>query len=155
MKLNMFAMATNSRYQLDESKNNLDDFFKNLYTIENANANMTILRDNFEKSMTFDEYVKNMSESFTVSPAYYIISGVKKNEGVVIQKDAGDKVSVYTWLNESPNNSLLMPKNKDNTYFIVQTNFDRDTKDLEHNDERRYLAEKIINGFHRNLTLKG
>jgi len=99
-------MATNSRYQLDKSKNNLNAFFKNLYTIKDANANMTILRDNFEKSMNYHEYVIRMSESFTVSPAYYIISGVNKNEGVVIQKDAGNRVSAYTWLNEKQSKNL-------------------------------------------------
>lgn len=158
MKLNMFAMATNSRYEPDESKNDLNAFFKHLYSIKDANANMTVLRDNFEKSQSFAEYVVNMSESFTVSPAYYIISGINKNEGVVIEKNSGNDVREFTWLNESNKDSykklLMKPKVGNNTYFVVQTNMDRDTLDIEKVDPRRYLAQQKMLSLDRNTTLE-
>lgn len=136
MRLGQYSMATNSRQNSDLTLNNLDHFFERLYH-QKANANMTVLRDNFESAKNFRRYWKEMATSMTVSPAYYIIGGRKKNEGVVIEKNSGDIVREFTWLTEGPKNS--------GAWFIVQTNSDRDTTDLKNNDDRRYQGELKMN----------
>jgi hypothetical protein len=132
MRLGEYSMATNSRHGRDPTLNNLDLFFERLYH-QKANANMTVLRDNFESAQNFNSYWMEMASSMTVSPAYYIIGGINKNQGVVIEKNGGDTVREFTWLTEGPNSS--------GAWFVVQTNSDRDTPDLKHNDERRYQAQ--------------
>jgi hypothetical protein len=132
MRLGKYSMATNSRHGPDPTLYNLDLFFERLYN-QKANANMTVLRDNFESAKNFSSYWKKMASTMTVSPAYYIIGGKNKNQGVVIEKNGGDTVREFTWLTEGPK--------KSGAWFIVQTNADRDTTDLKKNDERRYQGE--------------
>jgi hypothetical protein len=132
MRLGEYSMATNSRHGRDPTLNNLDLFFERLYH-QKANANMTVLRDNFESAQNFNSYWMEMASSMTVSPAYYIIGGINKNQGVVIEKNGGDTVQEFTWLTEGLNSS--------GAWFIVQTNSDRDTPDLKKNDERRYQGQ--------------
>jgi hypothetical protein len=59
-------------------------------------------------------------------PVYFIVSGTKGNEGIVIERDT-DKVHASYELNET-------------NWFLVQTNYDRDQPDPAH-DQRRLPAE--------------
>jgi len=91
---------------------------------------MTVIRENFESSDNFKDYVKSMSESFTVSPAFYILGGIEKDEGVVIEKNAGNTVREFTRLD-----------NKKGDWFVVQTNSDRDSKVMNNSNERKLIGE--------------
>jgi len=62
-------------------------------------------------------------------PVYYVISGTKGNEGAVIERDSNGVHGFYT-LN-------------DKTWFLVQTNSDRDQPDPVH-DPRRIAVENRI-----------
>lgn len=60
---------------------------------------------------------------------YYIISGLKNNEGMVIERDT-NSVHAYYELSEA-------------NWFLLQTNYDRDQPDPMH-DPRRVPVEQRL-----------
>jgi len=66
------------------------------------------------------------------APIYYIISGVKANEGAVIERDPASVHGLYT-LNST-------------NWFLVQTNYDRSDPDPFH-DPRRVAVENRLRKY--------
>ena len=58
-----------------------------------------------------------------------MISGIKENEGIVIERDSGKVHAAYEL--------------SDSTWYLVQTNYDRDVPDPEE-DQRRLPAENRL-----------
>ena len=74
------------------------------------------------------------------SQVYYIISGIKENEGEIVARDYNKEVLVET-LNSSQ-------------WFTVQTNFDRDQEEPL-NDYRRIPAENKIKTVDKLINFQG
>jgi hypothetical protein len=72
---------------------------------------------------------KALCETTTNAPIYYILSGINPNEGTVIEKKIEGVHAVYD-LNET-------------TWFLVQTNYDRNSPDPEKDKRRTPVEEKI------------
>lgn len=72
--------------------------------------------------MTYENALQKLLTTRIAAPIYYVISGVKPNEGAVIERDPGSVHNYYT-LNET-------------TWFLVQTNYDRDQPDPFHDPRR-------------------
>lgn len=88
-----------------------------------------LIRDVMESADTYDQAVEMLSNTKTIDPIYFIVSGVGKNEGTVIEKDREIVHKQYS-LDED-------------TWFLVQTNYDREDEDPA-KDRRRYPAEEKI-----------
>jgi hypothetical protein len=55
---------------------------------QNDVAPLSVLtRELFEKAESYDEAVKILSTTRLIAPAYFIVGGIKPNEGVVITRD--------------------------------------------------------------------
>jgi len=71
------------------------------------------------------------------APVYYIISGVKPNEGAIIERDPNSVHGFYT-LNAT-------------NWFLIQTNYDRDEPDPFH-DPRRVGVENRLRKYGNRIT---
>lgn len=78
---------------------------------------------------TFDNAVRRLKATRIAGPVYYIVSGTKAYEGIVIERDV-DAVHASYELNAE-------------RWFLVQTNYDRDHPDPK-TDERRIPVEKKL-----------
>lgn len=86
-----------------------------------------LVRKIFIEEETYAAATKRLLETNISCPIYFIVSGLKDNEGMVIEKDT-DGVKAYYELDEVH-------------WFLVQTNSDRDVPDPIH-DPRRIPVEK-------------
>ena len=73
--------------------------------------------------------MSRLSNTGLASPVYFIVSGVKKNEGIVIEREP-----------ESVHASYRL---SDDNWFLVQTNYDRNVPDPVR-DQRRLPAENRL-----------
>lgn len=91
---------------------------------------------------SYDEALKKLSKTPTFSPVYYILTGRSFNgknedkEGVVIEKAATYVHATYALDWQNPDKIL-------DTWFLAQTNYDRDVPDPK-DDYRRVPLEKKI-----------
>jgi len=82
----------------------------------------------FEEAESYTEAIKMLSEIPLLSPVYYIVSGTKSNEGIIIEMDRDGPVGSIELNIET------------GRWFLVQTNYDRDVPDPL-TDDRRTAAE--------------
>ena len=87
------------------------------------------IRRVLETATDFQGAVKMLSSEEFAAPCYLTVSGVNKNEGVVITRD---RRGVY--------NISQIDVDSQDQWFLVQTNYDRDVPDSE-SDYRRVPAE--------------
>jgi len=85
-----------------------------------------------QEESTFEGAVKRLNETEVIAPAYYIVSGIKSNEGVVIERERRT-INAYYTLNET-------------NWYLVQTNYDRNVSDPK-SDYRRIPAEQKMNAM--------
>lgn len=97
-----------------------------------------IIRHVLENSKTYEEAVEFLKKEGLISPAYFIISGLGPEDGIVITRNRN---SVHDTISISD-----VKKNGKN--FIVQTNYDRDVPDPT-DDFRRIPAEKKMDVLNR------
>jgi len=82
-----------------------------------------------------------LKSGLLIAPCYYILSGVQSNEGVVLSRNRNGDQNIYP---------LDVPSGR---WFIVQTNYDRNTPDPV-NDTRRIPAEKRLESIGQgNITV--
>jgi hypothetical protein len=81
------------------------------------------------------ERLRNTEISCTI---YYIVSGVKGNEGMVIERDT-NQTHAYYELN-------------DYMWFLIQTNYDRDQPDPIHDPRRIPTEHKLADRGNHNFT---
>ena len=97
------------------------------------------IRKVLENAENFTSAVEMFSNEEFAAPCYLIVSGVGKNEGVVITRDRDGVANVTQIDVDQPDQ-----------WFFVQTNYDRDLPDPA-SDYRRVPAEIRM----RNITRKG
>lgn len=137
IKSNKYAMTLNQRAT---GIYNLIFHYKQLLMIGLLPVIYNI-RLSLENSTNFYKVVKFLSEVQLASPCYFTVSGVKHNEGIIITRNA-NSVANLTWLNSN------IDKNE---WFLVQTNSDRDMKDYEIIDIRRFVAENRMRRIGKKL----
>ena len=101
------------------------------------------IRRVLEKAENFTAAVQLLSSEEFAAPCYLTVSGVAKNEGVVITRD---RRGVY--------NVSQIDFDSQDQWFLVQTNYDRDVPDPS-SDYRRVPAEQRMRGIGRkNMSLE-
>ena len=88
-----------------------------------------LLRKVLEEEETYASALKRIKTERISGPIYYIISGVGPNEGAVIERETNGYHGFYEL--------------SDTTWFLVQTNYDRDQPDPVH-DPRRIPVENRL-----------
>ena len=122
-----------------------DHFYEDLISLMEDNAYPTVwlLRRTLEDQTTYSDAIKRLKAEKIGGPVYYVVSGVSGNEGGVIERDTEDVHAFYELTDE--------------TWFLVQTNYDRDQPDPLH-DPRRIPAEDRVKangpGFTEEALLK-
>lgn len=115
-----FAVSINARH----TKTFVTNIYELLFT--NNIPALYLVREFMETEDNFDDVVLKFKTTPTVDPVYYIVSGPGLYDGTVIEKDR-----------DFVKQSFILT---DETWFLVQTNYDRDIPDPKH-DERRTPAE--------------
>lgn len=90
-----------------------------------------------ETSESYSDAVLRFKTTPTVDPAYYIVSGPGLYDGTVIEKDRNNVKGSFILTDE--------------TWFLVQTNYDRDIEEPKH-DARRAPAEERMREYGNTLT---
>lgn len=110
---------------------NMYEIFENhrpgvLWTIRNALMN----------AESFNEAYEFFKSTQLVAPVYYILAGTQPGEGVVLTMNR-DNLYEESWLDA-----------ENGTWYLVQTNYDRDLPDPKH-DDRRTVAQDRLNAIGR------
>jgi hypothetical protein len=95
----------------------------------NAIPTCWLLRKVLEEESTYAGALKRLKGERIAAPVYYILAGVASNEGTVIERDTDGVHAAYE-LSEQ-------------TWFIVQTNYDRDRPEPIY-DQRRIPMENRV-----------
>jgi hypothetical protein len=95
----------------------------------NAIPALWLVRKVFLEETTYAAATERLRTTRISCSIYYIISGVKDNEGMVIERNT-DVANAYYELS-------------DERWFLIQTNYDRDQPDPLH-DPRRIPTEKKL-----------
>lgn len=108
--------------------------------VDDAVPDVWLLRKVLEQETNYHDALERLKTTRIGGPVYYVISGVKPNEGAVIERDSNGIHGFYSL--------------DDKTWFLVQTNYDRDQPDPFH-DPRRVPVENRIREFgQRNIDEK-
>ena len=92
-----------------------------------------------EDHNNFENVVSFLEETKLGTNCYFILSGTKKNEGIVITRGP-----------ESVDDATRIDTNKENDgWFLVQTNSDRNTSNYQTRDIRRFIAENRVRNIGR------
>lgn len=86
-----------------------------------------------ENADNFDEVVELMKTELLTAPTYFIISGIKENEGVIIARDRNGLLDVWKLNKDSKEDSVL-----------IGTNFDRWVEKPDHDNNRANYAKHYI-----------
>ena len=95
--------------------------------VDGAMPTCWLLRKTLEEETSYSNALQRLKSEKIGGPVYYVVSGVKDNEGCVIEREP-ESVHAFYELSET-------------NWFIIQTNYDRDYPDPLH-DPRRIPVEK-------------
>lgn len=118
-----FAVNVDTRY----SKQPLSELV-NVF-LDDAVPDVWLLRQVLVEESNYHDALKRLKETRIGAPVYFMISGTKDNEGCVIERDCNGVHAAYELSNA--------------TWFLVQTNYDRDQPDPWH-DPRRGAVENRL-----------
>lgn len=104
-----FAVNVDTRY----ATSNIAEVFNIL--VEDAMPDVWLLRRVLAEETNYADALQRLKTTRIGAPVYFMISGVKDNEGCVIERDCNSVHASYE-LNDA-------------TWFLVQTNYDRDVPD--------------------------
>lgn len=94
-----------------------------------------MMREVMENAETFDEAVKMLQKRHLIAGAYYIVGGVRPDQGVIITRN--QLRAVDTWrLNSSSTQA--------DKWYLFETNYDH-WKDVPIDDDRRTPGRKAMN----------
>jgi acid ceramidase/N-acylethanolamine-hydrolysing acid amidase len=116
-----FAINVDTR----KAKNFEDDLISVIKN--NAIPTCWLLRKVLEEEVDYAAASKRLKSERVSAPVYYIVSGIKPNEGMVIEREV-DSVHAFYELS-------------DKVWYLVQTNYDRDEPEPVY-DQRRHPFEK-------------
>ena len=97
--------------------------------IKNGIPTCWLLRKVVEEETTYAKTVQRLKATKIAGPVYFAISGIQGNEGIIIERDSDNIHAAYEL--------------SDSTWFLVQTNYDRDQPDPK-DDQRRISAENRL-----------
>lgn len=105
------------------------DFSRDLISVlvDNSMPTLWTLKKTLEEETTYEAATKRLRTVELGGPVYFIVSGVGKDEGMVIERDVNGTHAYYEL--------------SEDNWFLVQTNYDRDQPDPLH-DPRRIPVEK-------------
>lgn len=88
-------------------------FLQKLYVLISFNAWTagSIIRNVCERNLNYEDCVEFLSKTKTIGPCYFIVTGIKRNEGIIIEKGY---------------NHLKIHRIHENNRFLIQTNDDID-----------------------------
>ncbi len=138
LKKGSFAISLNQRKGEGDIRKSMEIILKN-----NIFPIPYFMRNVMEKAKDFESAVKMLSSQEFAAPAYVIVSGVNRNEGVVITRNRS-----------GVQNITQIKENNTNEWYLVQTNYDRDVPDPI-KDLRRLPAEERIREIGRNKMSMG
>lgn len=118
-----FAINVNTR----KAKHFYNDLISVL--VDDAIPTVWLLRKVLEEEQTYDAAVKRLKYERIGGPVYFTTSGVGPNEGCVIEREVNSVHGFYELTSDR--------------WFLVQTNYDRDQPDPEH-DPRRIPVENRL-----------
>ncbi|KAI0209794.1 N-acylethanolamine-hydrolyzing acid amidase [Lamellibrachia satsuma] len=127
-KPNSFTITTDARHKGE-------DFWKNaLVAILDRNASFLsfLIRQTLQESRSYTEAVIKLGYSITIAPAYYIVGGIHRGQGVVITKDR-----------LAPRDIWFLDSNQ-GRWYLVETNYDH-WEEPPTTDNRRIPAMKFMN----------
>lgn len=106
-------------------------FSEDLISVIKNNAIPTcwLLRKVLEEESTYEGALKRLKGERIAAPVYYIVAGVAPNEAAVIERETDGVHAIYEL--------------SDKTWFIVQTNYDRDQPEPIY-DTRRVPMENRV-----------
>lgn len=131
-----FALTINQRSK--RRIGSLQSYLKSLFTAGQLPIIYTI-RKAMEEYKDFENAVSYFSETKLGTNCYFILSGTKKNEGIVITRGP-----------ETVDDAARIDTNKENDgWFLVQTNSDRNTTNYQTRDIRRFIAENRVRNIGR------
>lgn len=111
-----FALNVDTR----KAKHFYDDLISIL--VDGGMPTCWLLRKTLEQETSYTAALNRIKTERIGGPVYYIISGVKPNEGCVVERET-DSVHAFYELSED-------------NWFIIQTNYDRDYPDPLHDPRR-------------------
>jgi acid ceramidase/N-acylethanolamine-hydrolysing acid amidase len=106
--------------------------------VDNAMPTCWLLRKVLEEETTYSSAVKRLKEVRIGGPVYYIVSGTGPYQGIVIEREVNSVHASYE-LN-------------DETWFLVQTNYDRDQPDPPDDLRRTPVEKKLRERGNANFT---
>ncbi len=118
-----FAISVNARHTSNYSETLISVLKKNSIPA------LWLVRKILLEETTYEAATTRLRNTPISCTIYYIVSGVEKNQGMVIERDA-DHTHAYYELSEE-------------RWFLVQTNYDRDQPDPVH-DPRRIPTERKL-----------
>ena len=131
-----FALTINQRSK--RRIGSLQSYLKSLFTANILPIIYTI-RQGMEDHDDFENVVSFLSETKLGTNCYFILSGTKNNEGIVITRGP-----------ETVDDATRIDANKENDgWFLVQTNSDRNTTNYQTRDIRRFIAENRVRNIGR------
>lgn len=109
MKPGAFAININERNTNIEAP-----FLTSLYAYFSAQAPPShLMRRVCENAENFEEALESLKSELLTAPTYFILSGVKENEGAVIARDRNGLADVWRLNKDSENDSILIATNYD------------------------------------------
>jgi acid ceramidase/N-acylethanolamine-hydrolysing acid amidase len=118
-------------FSLNVDTRKAKDFSQDLISVlaKQAYPTVWLVRRVLEDQTTYAAAVQRMKTEIIGGPVYYIIAGAEGNEGTVLERDTNQTHAAYTLT--------------DSTWFLVQTNYDRDLPEPIY-DTRRVPAENKL-----------
>jgi hypothetical protein len=104
-----------------------DDFISLL--VQNDIPTCWLLRKVVEEETNYASAVHRLKTTKIAGPVYFVVSGIQGNEGIIIERNSDSVHAAYEL--------------SDSTWFLVQTNYDRDQPDPKE-DQRRIPAENRL-----------
>jgi hypothetical protein len=108
---------------------------------------MAGVRMNAERSTEFVQLWQAMRDQPQIAPSYITVSGIRMNEGVVIERNAGVTNNAITWLKQPPPPAEPCHIAQGCIWYLVQTNNDRSMANYEKLDRRRFQGEMKMDGL--------
>lgn len=116
------------------------NFTKDLISVikDNSMPTLWMMKKTLEEETSYAAATTRLRTERTGGPVYFIVSGLKDNEGMVIEKDTN---STYAYYELSETN-----------WFLVQTNSDRDVPDPVYDPRRIPVELKLRERGNANFT---
>jgi len=139
LKPDNYAITLNQRETGDIETHLKELFINRVYPV------IYNIRLGLEKASTFIDAIGFFSNVELGSPCYFTLCGTKHNQGAIITRNPTNVSNITT----------LQADDGGDGWFLVQTNSDRDLKDYEIYDIRRFVGENRMRDIGRKEVNEG